>query len=462
MKDADFRKCLALGEGTSIEFKRCGNVPGEDTFETICSFANRQGGSVFLGVEKDGTVIGVAENNIEGVERNIVNVINNPKMFNIPPAIELERIAHEGMTVIRAWVPISSIVHSFKNVVYDRIADVDIRVKTDAQLAAMYIRKQEYYSEQKIFPFLSEEDLRLDLIPRIRQMALAKRADHPWATMDDRELLKSANLHMKNYETGAEGYTLAAALILGKDDVIASIVPAYKTDAYVRRNDKDRYDDRLVVKTNLIEAYDQLLAFAQKHLPDKFFLEGTQSISLRDVIVRELVSNTLVHREYTSSYPAKLVIDADGLRTENANRPRFIGTLSPDGFNPQPKNPVIAEFFSNIGRAETLGSGTRNLFKYSWAYGGAHPVLEEDDVFKATVPLLTQAAGAPAQRDVDEVIAQMLESYGYVSVAAVASVAGVTQRTVRRHTSPMVERGELVAEGTTRDRRYVPVLKDAK
>ncbi|MBQ9002357.1 MAG: putative DNA binding domain-containing protein, partial [Eggerthellaceae bacterium] len=182
MKDADFRKCLALGEGTSIEFKRCGNVPGEDTFETICSFANRQGGSVFLGVEKDGTVIGVAENNIEGVERNIVNVINNPKMFNIPPAIELERIAHEGMTVIRAWVPISSIVHSFKNVVYDRIADVDIRVKTDAQLAAMYIRKQEYYSEQKIFPFLSEEDLRLDLIPRIRQMALAKRADHPWAT----------------------------------------------------------------------------------------------------------------------------------------------------------------------------------------------------------------------------------------------------------------------------------------
>ena len=78
---------------------------------------------------------------------------------------------------------------------------------------------------------------------------LAKRADHPWAAMDDSELMKSANLYMKNFETGAEGYTLAAALILGKKDVIASIVPAYKTDAYVQRENRDRYDDRLVVRT---------------------------------------------------------------------------------------------------------------------------------------------------------------------------------------------------------------------
>ncbi len=459
MKDAEFRKCLEIGESVTIEFKRCGNVPGKDTFETICSFANRQGGNVFLGVENDGTVVGVSENNALSIERNIVNVVNNPKEFNAPPALEIERLPHEGKTVIRVWVPVSSIVHKYKDEVFDRIADSDVRVKTDTQLAAMYIRKQEYYSERKVYPFLSDSDLRLDLLPRVRQMAIAKRADHPWAGLGDDELIKSANLYMKDFETGKEGYTLAAALLLGKDDVIASIAPAYRTDAYVKRDNKDRYDDRIIVRTNLVEAYDQLLEFVQKHLPDKFFLEGTQSISLRDVIARELVSNTLIHREYTSPFPAKLVVDDAGLRTENANRPRFIGFLSPEGFNPLPKNPVIADFFSNIGRAETLGSGTRNLFKYSWAYGGAHPVLEENDVFKATVPLLAQAPGAPAQRDVDEVIAQMLESYGYVSVAAVASVAGVTQRTVRRHTSPMVERGELVAEGTTRDRRYVPARK---
>ncbi len=98
-------------------------------------------------------------------------------------------------------------------------------------------------------------------------------------------------------------------------------------------------------------------------------LEGTQVVSLRDVNCRELIVNTLIHREYTSPFPAKLVIDTEGIRTEDASRPRFIGQLTPDRFNPLPKNPIIADLFTNIGLSDTLGSGTRNLFKYSWAYG---------------------------------------------------------------------------------------------
>ena len=47
---------LRAGEGISAEFKRCGNRPEKDFFETVCSFANRQGGNIFLGVEDDGTV----------------------------------------------------------------------------------------------------------------------------------------------------------------------------------------------------------------------------------------------------------------------------------------------------------------------------------------------------------------------------------------------------------------------
>ena len=243
---------------------------------------------------------------------------------------------------------------------------------------------------------------------------------------------------------------------MGKDGVIASIVPAYKTDAYVQRANRDRYDDRVVVKTNLIEAYDELLAFAQKSLPDKFFLEGTQSISLRDVISRELISNTLMHREYTSPFPAKMVIGVDGILTENASRPRFMGQLTPERFNPLPKNPIIADFFVNIGRAETLGSGTRNLFKYAWAYGGTQPTLIEGDVFEARVPLLLGSASvAGASFDVDEAIFRMMREHGYVTAPEVAAIADVTNRTARRHLASLVEKGEVIAVGNTRSRRYV-------
>ncbi len=87
---------LSRGEGLSLEFKRCGNQPGADTFETICSFANRQGGSILLGVLDDGAVEGIDARAVSAIERNIVNVVNNPDLFNVPPAIEFERITFGG------------------------------------------------------------------------------------------------------------------------------------------------------------------------------------------------------------------------------------------------------------------------------------------------------------------------------------------------------------------------------
>ena len=52
MSDA-LDRYIQAGEGISVEFKRCGSQPGKDTFETICSFANRQGGSMLLGIRDD-------------------------------------------------------------------------------------------------------------------------------------------------------------------------------------------------------------------------------------------------------------------------------------------------------------------------------------------------------------------------------------------------------------------------
>ena len=79
----------------------------------------------------------------------------------------------------------------------------------------------------------------------------------------------------------------------------------------------DRYDDRDDIRTNLIDSYDRLMAFIAKHLPDKFYLEGTTSISLRDRLFREVVSNLLIHRAYSNAFPAKLIIEKDRVYTEN-------------------------------------------------------------------------------------------------------------------------------------------------
>ncbi len=51
------------------------------------------------------------------------------------------------------------------------------------------------------------------------------------------------------------------------------------------------------------------------------------------------------------------------------------------------KNPIIANFFHQIGRADELGSGVRNLYHYVKLYSGADPIFDEKDVFRLTVPL---------------------------------------------------------------------------
>lgn len=257
-----------------------------------------------------------------------------------------------------------------------------------AQIASMYIRKQNIFTEKRIYPYASEENLRLDLLPRIRKMAVNNAGGrHPWESMSDQELLKSAGLYGMDIATGEKGYNLAAILLLGKDDVIMNTCPAYETDALVRKVNADRYDDREIIRTNLIESFDQLMDFARKHLPDKFFLEDVSRVSLRNILAREMISNILMHREFTSSYAAKFVIQKERMYTENANRALREGVITPDNLEPDPKNPIIASFFRNIGRADRLGSGVRNLFKYSKYYSGQDPEFQEGDVFRIIVPL---------------------------------------------------------------------------
>lgn len=116
----------------------------------------------------------------------------------------------------------------------------------------------------------------------------------------------------------------------------------------------DRYDDRLIVKTNLIESYEILMDFIAKHTSDKFYLVDNVRTSVRDLISREVVSNILVHRDFSSAFPAKVIIEKDWIRTENWCRPRRQGNILETEFTPYPKNPILARFFVAVGVADTI------------------------------------------------------------------------------------------------------------
>ncbi|MDD2959278.1 MAG: putative DNA binding domain-containing protein [Lachnospiraceae bacterium] len=59
MDSNTLKTILKIGETVAVEFKRCGNGIESDTYDSVCSFLNRFGGDIFMGVMDDGTVNGV-------------------------------------------------------------------------------------------------------------------------------------------------------------------------------------------------------------------------------------------------------------------------------------------------------------------------------------------------------------------------------------------------------------------
>ena len=463
---------FTIGETVAVEFKRCGNGIESDTYETVCSFLNRFGGDIFLGVLDDGTVSGIPEKAAPDIVRNFIKTVSNPAVFSPTVYLVPEIIKYDNKhTIIHLHIPPSAEVHSYKRVIYDRVDDADVKVTATGAIAQMYIRKQNIFTEKKIYPYARMEDLRLDLLPQIRTMAKNHAGgQHPWTSMSDEELLKSAGFYGRDIATGEEGYNLAAIMLLGKDDVILNVAPTYVTDALVRKVNVDRYDDREVIKTNLIDSYRQLLEFGRKNLPDKFFLEDTINKSLRNTIVREMVSNTLMHREFTSSYTAKFVIEKNRMYIENANRAAREGMITVENLEPNPKNPIIAAFFRNIGYADQLGSGVRNLFKYSKFYSGKEPEFAEGDVFRIVVPLdeeysydFGQDSGRINQSNQsdqsnqslltedEQRLLDMIKEYPDMTNALLAQTLGWSVSRVKYYVQKLKKSGKIKRKGTSRN-----------
>jgi len=488
------RKLLRDGEGLTVEFKRCRDKLSRSVYETVCAFSNRYGGDMLIGVEDDGTVTGVAPDAVKRLKKDFANALNNPELFSPTLFVELDDLEVDGRVILYCHIPLTSQLQMYNRKIYDRNEDGDYDVTKNTETAGLILdRKRGISSESRVFPHITEDDLLLGtLMPKVRNMATMRVAEHPWTNMPDMDVLKSASLYQTTKWAETTGFTLAAILLFGREEVIRSVVPGYVTDCILRRDDLDRYDDRLRVSCNLIEAYSEILGFISRHTLDRFYLEGALTVSPRSKIARELVSNILSHREFTSTVPAKVIIERDRIVTENWCLPKRPGKLDPATFTPQPKNPLIANFFVNISYADTLGSGVRNLYKYTRIYtNGGEPELFEGDIFRTVVPLsLTDVSDKRKMSDnvsynyaisdktsdnvsetravsetrtmidkangsaVRDKLLEYLRHNGDITAAEAAKAIGRSMPTARRLLVELVSEGLATTSGANRNRRY--------
>ena len=174
--------------------------------------------------------------------------------------------------------------------------------------------------------------------------------------------------------------------------------------------------------------------------------------------------------------------------TENWSLPKTPGRIDPNNFAPYPKNPLIAQFFVNIGRADVLGSGVRNLYQYTKIYSGGEPELIDGDIFRTIVPLGLSVNGMndngilnnkmndnlndngivndkPNDSGVvndklndnennNRILVYISSIQGAISTAQAAQIIGCSHSTARRVLLRLVADGVLVPSGANKNKVY--------
>jgi ATP-dependent DNA helicase RecG len=137
------------GEGLTVEFKRCADKITNAVYETVCSFSNRYGGHILLGVEDDGKVTGVVPAAVKQIKKDFANSLNNPQRFAPTLFVALEESDIDGKTVLWCYVPPDSQVVMFGGKIYDRNADGDMDItRNSSMVTQIHQRKNAEYTER--------------------------------------------------------------------------------------------------------------------------------------------------------------------------------------------------------------------------------------------------------------------------------------------------------------------------
>lgn len=383
MKVIDKFIALTLeGEGTQIEYKTCTEEISESLYESVCSFLNHTGGQILVGVQNDGTVIGVNPDKAEKLKADIINCINNPELFLPCPYFTPRIMEMDDKTVMQLDIPCGQYVYRFKGRYWDRNDDADIDVTDQPELLlSIFERKNPHLFEERIVEGLTMEQLDVKTFQYCRNILATIQPSHAWLQMTNEEMLLSA--HLAKQEGSKLQLKYAALILFGTEDAITEFMPRYRFEAvfhmctYAQYNDMSlfpsRYDDRRTIRQNLIQVYEQLGAFVERYLPDKFYLPANtmQRQNLRWDLFREIVGNMCVHTDFSSGYACFFHVFKDRVVTKNPTRllPEIPeGELTIQQLSNYTKNPLLVRVFHELNWAEDLGSGTRNILRYAPLY----------------------------------------------------------------------------------------------
>ena len=347
---------LSLGESQDLEFKQM--LPkGNQLSRTVTAMANTVGGWILLGVRDDGAIIGL-ETDLDKAQTTVSEAIQC--VSPVPKTrIQIVRIDQKKLLVTRIERAPHPIFHTFEGAIYQRIGSVNRRLEGMSQLA--YLRNHHILN----FDESIDTDVSIDTIDDAQIQRFLESRNQPeylkghdisqflinqkLGVLDSNQKVKFKNAGVLLFDKNpCEFFPQAEIKLVQFEGVDAVKIIAYK-----------------LVQTNLAQAIDQAYAFVLEHMTKKLLIEGktqrSESYDYPPTVLRELIVNAVVHRDYFSHDAIQIYLFSDRLEVVSPGGLPEGLSLEKFGTTSVRRNPILYRILRDLRYIEGLGTGVPRI-----------------------------------------------------------------------------------------------------
>ena len=356
------------------EKKRKFGYPDSDLIDEIVGMANTEGGSLYLGVEDDGAITGLAPAHEDTI--GLTAMVSNRTVPSL--TIRAEIISIQGKQILIIDIPKSySIIATVNGKILRR------RIKADgspenvplypfeiphrlSNLSQLDVSAQPI-SEGQL------EDLSHEQMNRIRSIIRERNGDQALLGLTDEELQKA--LHMVIERDGILYPTLTGLLLAGREESIRRLVPTMCSVFQVLQGTDIVMNEEFVKPIpETLQLYDEYMKAWNPEQEMEYGLFRIPIPAFSRPAFREGLINAFAHRDYTMLGRVRIMIDQEGMTISNPGG--FIDGVTLDNLltvEPHGRNPCLSDALKRMGLAEKTGRGVDRIFEGSITFGRPWP-----------------------------------------------------------------------------------------
>ena len=350
-----------MTENQNIEYKESWR---DEYLKWICGFANANGGSIFIGKNDSGKVVGVA-----GAKKLLEDIPNKVRdILGILVDVNLHQ-TEEG-DFIEIVIESYPYPVNYKGQYHYRSGSTKQELKGAALDKFMLQRKGKRWDGVPV-PNVSVNDLKKDTFDFFRKRAVKAQRIEEDVLTDSNELL------IDNLQLIENEYLKRAAILLFHANPDKFVTGAYIKIGYFETDDDLKFQDE--VHGNLFEQVEKTMDLLfTKYIKSSISYEGINRIEKYEYpkdAIREALLNAVSHKDYSGGVPIQISMYSDKLIFWNEGQLPEDWTIENLSIKhpSKPYNPDIANALFRSGYIESWGRGTLKMINECIRFGIPKP-----------------------------------------------------------------------------------------